>query len=120
MARLLGVNANGVIAVAFAISGATAGIAALLLTIRSGTASPDLGSGPVLIAFIAIVVGGMGSLLGACAGGFLLGCLSVALQALLPVGLRPYREAILFSLIIGILLFRPQGLFGVARSGVRI
>jgi branched-chain amino acid transport system permease protein len=120
MARLLGVNANRVIAAAFAVSGAIAGVAALLLTVRSGTLSPDLGVQPVLIAFIAVVVGGMGSLAGATAGGFLIGCLSVALEALLPPDLRPYRDAFLFSLIIVILLGRPQGIFGSQQAGARI
>lgn len=120
MARLLGVNANRVIAAAFAISGVIAGLAAVLLTVRSGTLSPGLGVQPVLIAFIAIVVGGMGSLAGATAGGFLIGCLSVALEVLLPPDLRPYRDAFLFSLIIVILLGRPQGLFGGQQVGARV
>lgn len=112
MSRLLGVRANKTIAIAFAISGAIAGVTAILLTMRSGSLSTDLGLQPTLVAFVAVVLGGMGSLTGATLGGILLGVLSVILGAVLPDGLQPYRDAILFSLVIVILLGRPQGLFG--------
>jgi branched-chain amino acid transport system permease protein len=120
MSRLLGVRANRVIATAFAISGAIAGVAATLLTIQSGSLSTDLGLQPTLIAFIAVVVGGLGSLAGATLAGLLLGIVSVVLQATLPASLLPYHDAILFSLIIFMLLGRPQGLFGERVSGLRV
>lgn len=120
MSRLAGVRANRVIAVAFAISGAIAGIAATLLTMQSGSLSTDLGLQPTLIAFIAVVVGGMGSVVGATVGGLLLGIVSVVLQATLPSHLLPYHDAILFSVVIFMLLGRPQGLFGARAAGARI
>lgn len=120
MARLLGVRANRVIASAFAISGAIAGVAAVLLTVRSGAVRPDLGVEPVLVAFIAIVIGGMGNLVGAVVGGFVIGCLSVALGVALPDSLAVYRDAFLFSLIIVMLLFRPQGILGEREAAARI
>jgi len=110
MTRLLGVQANRVIASAFAISGALAGISSVLYLARIGLVKPDIGLGPVIIAFFASVVGGMESLAGAVVGGFLLGFLTVGLQVVLPASLLAYREAFTFLIIIVVLLFRPQGL----------
>ena len=120
MARLLGVRANRLVAAAFAISGAIAGIAAILLTIRSGAVSIEMGLQPVLIAFVAIVVGGMGSLPAAALGGMLLGCVSVFLEVTLPPDLKPYGEAFLFVFVVLVLLVRPQGLFVSRTAQARI
>jgi branched-chain amino acid transport system permease protein len=116
MVRILGVRANRVVAAAFALSGGLAGIAGLLWLARTANVSPTAGSGPLLIAFIAIVVGGMGSLRGAVAGGFLLAALTIALQRTLPTELLGYRNAFVFGILILILLLRPRGLFGVERA----
>jgi branched-chain amino acid transport system permease protein len=115
MARVLGVRANVVIATAFAISGVLAGTASVLLMIQTGTVTPTVGSSPVLIAFIATVLGGMGSLRGAVLGGLLLGILTVALQSYLPLELRYYRDAFAYGAVILMLVVRPQGLI-VSRS----
>jgi branched-chain amino acid transport system permease protein len=117
MARLLGVPANRVIATAFGISGLLAAIAAIFLTAQTGTVSPTLGLTPVLFAFMATVLGGLGSLSGAVVGGFLLGAASVALQALLPVEISGYRDAFLFGAVLLVLVLRPQGLI-VPRTAV--
>lgn len=110
MARLLGVRANRVIAVAFAISGVLASAVSLYLVAQTGSVSYKMGVNMVLIAFVASVIGGMGSLVGAALGGFLVGIVSVSLQAYLPVDLRPYRDAFVFLAFIAFLLWRPQGL----------
>jgi branched-chain amino acid transport system permease protein len=110
MARLVGVRADTVIAVAFAVSGALAAVSGLLLTIQTGSLTPTMGLQPVLVAFIATVIGGMGSLAGAVLGGYLLGAVTVLLQVSLPDGLIPYRDAFVFGLVIVALLVRPQGL----------
>lgn len=110
MARVLGVRANTVIATAFALSGLLAGVAAILLVARTGVVTPTMGSGPVLVAFIATVLGGMGSLRGAVLGGFVVGAITVALQAYLPLELRYYRDAFAYAAVIAMLLLRPQGL----------
>lgn len=120
MSRLLGVRANRVIATAFALSGMIAGAAAIVLTTQSGSLSIAMGSQPTLIAFIAVVIGGMGSLAGATIGGILLGVVSVVLSAALPSGLQAYRDAILFNLVILMLLVRPHGLFGERAAAVRV
>jgi branched-chain amino acid transport system permease protein len=117
MARILGVRANTVIATAFGISGLLAGIGAYLLVAQTGEVSPDLGSNPVLYAFVATVLGGMGSLRGAVLGGYVFGAIFVGLQSYLPLELRSYRDAFAFAAVIAMLLVRPQGLI-VARSAV--
>jgi len=93
MARLMGVSANRVIAMAFAISGLMGGVVSLLLVVQTGTLDVRMGLMPVVFAFFATVIGGMGSLPGAALGGFIVGCISVLLQAFLPTELRPFRDA---------------------------
>ncbi|HKP18626.1 MAG TPA: branched-chain amino acid ABC transporter permease [Gaiellaceae bacterium] len=117
MARILGVRANSVIATAFGVSGLLAGIGAYLLVAQTGEVSYDLGSNPVLYAFVATVLGGMGSLRGAVLGGYVFGAIFVLLQSYLPLELRSYRDAFAFGAVIVMLLVRPQGLI-VARSVV--
>lgn len=120
MTRLLGVRANGVIATAFAISGCLAGVVSLFWIGRIGSVTPTIGLTPILIAFIATVIGGMESLTGAVIGGYLLGFLTVGLQLLLPQELLDFRQAFIFGIVILVLLFRPQGLIqaGAAREKV--
>lgn len=112
MARLLGVRANRVVAAAFAISGGLAGTVSLLYLSKTSAIYPGMGTGPVLVGFVACVIGGLGSLPGAALGGFLLGIVNVALQVLLPIGLRPSRDAFGFVVVVAILLMRPNGLLG--------
>jgi branched-chain amino acid transport system permease protein len=114
--RLMGIKANHVVALAFAISGALAGIAAVLWVAQRGSVDPLMGGAPVLKAFIATVLGGLGSLSGAVLGGFVVGIVEVFLQGYLPEGLLPYREAISLSIIIGILVLRPDGIWPVANA----
>jgi branched-chain amino acid transport system permease protein len=108
--RLMGIRANHVVALAFAISGALAGIAAVLWVAQRGSVDPLMGATPVLKAFIATVLGGLGSLSGAVLGGFVVGIVEVFLQAFLPEAALPYREAISLSVIIALLVWRPDGL----------
>jgi branched-chain amino acid transport system permease protein len=110
MARLLGVRANVVIASAFALSGLLAGVVSVLLVFQTSTVVPTMGLLPVLIGFVATVIGGLGSLVGAALGGLLLGAITVGLQAGLPVEVRSFRDAFVFLLVIVVLLLRPQGL----------
>ena len=116
MTRLLGVRANLIISVAFAISGLLAGIVAIFWVGRSSLVEPAIGLQPVLIAFIASVVGGMENLKGAVLGGYLLGFLTVGLQTWLPQAMLDYRNAVLFGIVIVILLLRPEGLIRPAYS----
>ncbi len=108
--RLMGIRANAVVATAFAISGLLAGVAGVLWVAQRGSVDPLMGALPVLKAFIAAIIGGLGSLSGAVAGGFLLGFIEIFLQAYLPESLLSYRDAFTILLVIVVLLFAPQGL----------
>ena len=108
--RLMGVRANHVVAVAFAVSGVLAGTAAFLWIAQRGSVDPLMGFVPVLKAFVAAIIGGLGSLSGAVAGGLVLGVLEVLFQAYLPNVLLPFRDAFVLGLVILILIFRPEGL----------
>ena len=112
-ARLLGVRANRVIAVAFAISGLLAAVVSLLYVSQVGALTYSMGIPLVLFAFVATVVGGMGSLTGAVLGGFVVGIASVVLQVALPIAMRPDRDVFVYALILLILLLRPSGLVKV-------
>jgi branched-chain amino acid transport system permease protein len=111
-ARLMGIPINSVIVAAFAIGSALAGVVGLLWSVRVGRIDPLMGFYPVLKAFVASVIGGLGSLPGAVLGGYLLGILEISLQALLPSALTPYRDAFVFIILIVLLLFRPNGILG--------
>ena len=110
MARYLGVRANLAIGVAFALSGILAAIVSLLFISETGTLTNVMGVPLMLYAFIATVVGGMGSLVGAVVGGYTVGFLGVMLQAYLPDGLRSFRDAFVFATIVFVLLLRPAGI----------
>ena len=116
MARLLGVRSNRVIMLAFALAGALAGTVAVLLVAQTGVLDFRMGVFLAVYAFFATVLGGMNSLVGAAVGGYVVGGLSVVLQAFLPDDLRPYRDAFLFGIVILLLLWRPQGLV-VGKAG---
>jgi branched-chain amino acid transport system permease protein len=110
MARYLGVRANLAIGVAFALSGILAAIVSLLFVSETGTLTNVMGVPLMLYAFIATVVGGMGSLVGAVVGGYTVGFLGVMLQAYLPDGLRSFRDAFVFATVVFVLLLRPAGI----------
>jgi branched-chain amino acid transport system permease protein len=112
MARLLGVRANSVVAWAFALSGVLAGCAAILFVAETGTLTPNMGFNLVLFAFVATILGGLGSLWGAVLGAFILGALMVTLQNALPLDVRPYRDAFVFIAVIVLLILLPNGLAG--------
>jgi len=119
-ARLLGVRANRVIAVAFAISGLLSGVAAFLTVARTGVVYPSMGLNAVLVAFIATALGGLGSLEGAVLGGYLLGAITILIGAYLPSSLASYTDAFSYTLVIIILVRRPQGLWASNRLKTRV
>ena len=108
--RLMGVPANLVISVAFIISGLLAGVVSVFWVGRSASVDPLVGFAPLLIAFIATVIGGMNSLTGAVVGGYVYGLLFNALSIVLPGSMLNYRDAFMFVIVILFLLFKPEGL----------
>ncbi len=117
VARLMGVRANAVIAGAFAISGALAGAAGVLWVAQRASVDPLMGFVPVLKAFIAAILGGLGSLTGAVAGGFALGFIEIYLSAYLPDHIQPFKEALALGAVILVLLVRPNGLIPAVTVG---
>lgn len=110
-ATLLGVNIRAVSQQVFALSSALGCVAGLLLTLRLGTASSDIGFGFALKAVAIMAIGGMGDLRGAVLGGLLIGVLeSLAAQ----FGEARLADLTVWVCMIGFLIFRPQGLFGSA------
>ncbi|MBA3325570.1 MAG: branched-chain amino acid ABC transporter permease [Rhodobacteraceae bacterium] len=111
-ASLMGIRINRAIATAFAVGGALAAVAGVFWAGRSGQIEPLMGFLPGLKAFVAAVIGGVGSLPGAVLGGFLLGFAEVLFVGLLPPAYGAYRDAFVFGLLILILLVMPNGLLG--------
>jgi branched-chain amino acid transport system permease protein len=115
----MGARANGVIALAFGVSGVLAGIAGVLWVSRSGVVTPDLGFTPILTAFVAIVIGGLANLRGAMLGGFAVAALEIFLQAYLPSGIRPFTSALVLTAVVAVLYVRPGGLVGRGAEALR-
>jgi branched-chain amino acid transport system permease protein len=120
MARMLGVRANRVIMLAFAVSGMLAAAVGLILATQTGTVDIQMGGQVMLVAFIATVIGGLGSLPGAVIAGFLIGGASVLMQVLLPLDARPFRDAFVYGAVIVTLIWRPNGLFAPKSAKQRV
>ena len=120
MARVLGVRANRVIMGACAVSGALAAAMALILGSQTGTANIMMGASVMLMAFIATVIGGMGSLAGAVIAGFALGAIATVMQVILPPDARAFRDAFVYGAVILVLIFRPQGLLSARSTKERV
>lgn len=120
MAELCGVRSNRVVAAAFAVGGVLAAAGAVLLVGQTGTISITMGLAPVLFGFTAAAIGGLGSLPGAVAGGYLLGAATTLLQHVLPYGLASYRDGFLFLGVFALMAIRPSGLWRTATSTARV
>jgi branched-chain amino acid transport system permease protein len=108
---LMGINVDMVIGFTFALGSAMAAAGGIMWAMRYPNVFPYMGFMPGLKAFIAAVLGGIGSIPGAVVGGFLLGLLEIFLVALMP-GAAGYRDAFAFIILIVILLIKPDGLLG--------
>ena len=112
VARLMGINVNRTIMAAFAVGSALAGAAGLMYGARYGQVDPLMGFIPGLKAFVAAVIGGVGSIPGAMLGGYLLGLSEVLFVGLMPPEYASYRDAFVFGTLIVVLLVLPNGLLG--------
>ncbi len=108
-ARLMGINVDSVIALTFALGGGLAGAAGVLYATAYKQVHHLMGIIPGLKAFVAAVVGGIGSIPGAFVGSLIMGQAEVLAAGFIST---PMRDAIAFSLLIVVLLVWPQGLFG--------
>lgn len=116
-AALMTVNVNKVIALTFFIGSALGGATGVLFAIQYGTIDPYIGFILGLKAFTAAVLGGIGNIRGAMFGGILLGVLEMFAAASLPVVSHgvlgaEYKDVFAFAILIIVLIFKPEGLFG--------
>ena len=108
-AELMGINVNSTISLTFAIGSALAAVAGVLYICQYQSMKPTLGALPGIKAFVAAVLGGIGSISGAMLGGILLGLIESVSKAYISTELA---DAIVFGVLIVVLLFRPSGLLG--------
>jgi len=109
---LMGVNVSLIIVFTFIISSMLAGISGVLTALAYYSISPYMGVEQGLKGLAAVVLGGLGSVKGAMAGGIIIGLAEVMAIAVLPSGLTGYKDAIAFAILIAILVIKPSGLFG--------
>lgn len=108
-AQLMGISLNRTISLTFAIGSALAGIGSALYLCAYPQASPTMGSMLGIKAFVAAVLGGIGSIPGAMIGGFAIGLLEALVAA---AHLSMWKDAAVFLILIIVLLFKPTGFLG--------
>jgi branched-chain amino acid transport system permease protein len=110
-AQLMGININRIISFTFILGSALAAIAGVIFGVRYRVIDPLIGILYGLKAFIAAVIGGIGNIPGAAAGGLLLGLVEAFVSY---CGWTQYQDAAAFVILILMLLVRPEGIFGKA------
>jgi neutral amino acid transport system permease protein len=113
LSETVGINTDRVVLMTWALSGALAGLAGIFYALPAGTANPNLGFSLILSIFAAVVVGGIGNAYGVLAGGMLIG----VVQEWSTLVIEPQlKVAVGFAALVLVLLVRPQGIFGHART----
>ncbi|MFM7265162.1 MAG: branched-chain amino acid ABC transporter permease, partial [Cyanobium sp.] len=105
---LLGINSEAIVRLAFLISGMLAGLGGGLIGMSVSLAGPYFGISYGLKGLAVLVLGGLGSVPGAIAGGLLMGLA----EALIPSEASGWRDALAFAVLFAVLLLRPNGLLG--------
>jgi len=105
---LMGINQRRLATLTLCVSGATAGLAGVLLTVYLGSLTPESGQSLLLKAFAAVILGGVGSIWGTMAGAYLLAFAEISIIATTS---GAWTDAISFGVIVVVLLLRPQGIF---------
>jgi branched-chain amino acid transport system permease protein len=113
--RLLGINVNAVVSVTFLVAGALAGAAGILVGLLTNNIVPGMGAQIELRGLAVVILGGMGNIEGAVAGGLILGLIETFTIAYLPGG-SDIKDAIAFVILFLILLVRPNGILGRAAA----
>lgn len=109
-ARLMGIKVNNVISATFVIGSFLAGVGSILYFTNYGQVSPMIGAMPGLKAFVAAVFGGIGSIPGAVLGAYIIGICESLIKANDAIAI--FSNAFTFALLILVLLFKPNGMFG--------
>lgn len=108
-AQLMGINVDRTISITFAIGSALGAVGGLLFAVNYGNLQPYMGVMPGLKAFVAAVLGGIGVLPGAMAGGFIIGIIETFVKGYIN---SSWANVFVFSILIIVLLVKPSGLFG--------
>ena len=116
-ARLLGVRADTVIALAVLMSAMLAAAVAVLLTVQNPLVAPDFALKDTIIVLVGVVVGGINRLWTATLGGFAIGFATGVINGALPTDKTVFLPSVVFALVILVLLLRPAGLFAGRRTG---
>lgn len=109
LASLTGIPVRKVVIASFVMSGVLAGIAGILVGQIAGTVEPAFGFNLMVLGFVAAVFGGLGNTYGALVGGITLGVLEKLVGGYISTAAE---NAIAFTILLAILVIRPQGLFG--------
>jgi len=109
---LMGVPVNLIISITFAIGAGLAGAAGTMYSLAYPVIDPYMGIMVGWKAFIAAVVGGIGTIRGAMIGAFILGGVEIMVVAFLP---STYRDLVVFSLLLALIVIRPHGILGAPR-----
>ncbi len=113
-AALMGINTGAMVTFAFALAGALAAVAAVFIAPRFGGVQFQGSIALGLTAFVATVLGGLGSTRGAMLGGYLIGFANAIIATVPWLGAR-WQDTVIFVLFLGVLVIRPNGIFGEAR-----
>jgi branched-chain amino acid transport system permease protein len=110
-ARLMGINVDRTIGLTFLLGGLLAGAAGLIYALYNGTVQFNQGFTAGLIAFTAAVMGGIGNLKGAVVGGLIIGIIQQTVESRVNNG-SAWAPVAVFAILVMVMVFRPQGLFG--------
>ena len=109
LARVTGIPSERVVTATWLVGGALAGLAGFMIALFQGTVNYQLGWTLLLLVFAGVIMGGIGSVYGAIAGGVLIGLVTRVSQVWIPAS---FAEAVGFAVMIAVLLTRPSGIFG--------
>jgi len=116
LAETTGVDTDRIVLVTWILAGALAGLAGVVYGASIGVITPNLGFGIVLSLFAAVILGGIGNAYGALAGGILIGLVQEWSTLVIAANLK---VAVSFAVMILVLILRPQGILGQARTAER-
>lgn len=119
MSALVGISANRVISLTFAIGACLAAAAGIMVGLYYGSVRYDMGFVPGIKAFAAAVLGGIGNITGAMVGGLIIGMVEIMAAAYLPMG-GQYKDVFAFVILIGVLYFMPTGIMGENVDDTRV